>query len=159
MKKTHILWFILMSLFLCSCGHNIFSSNQQTNDLIAEDTIVTMIAEQLIYESTLDFVKQEIERKDTTLCVQVKKMVGNSPFTKDSLQIGSYLVLSKLSSDFYGPWLKKRGYTYEQYENSLIYYFKTEESTKKILTQVKSYISQNYGDYIPEQSIRPPRHH
>ena len=157
MKKITLLWIIIASVFLVSCKHSIFSSDDKPDDLIPEDTMVVMIAEQLIYESTLDFVKQEIEREDTSLCKKVNRMVEGEPITIDSLRMGSMIVMSKLAGYYYGPWLKERGYTDKQYEKSLVYYFKTSETTRNIMNQVKEYISKKYKNIIPAPS-HLPRH-
>lgn len=155
MKKITLLWLALVAVAFVSCSHTSLNSHKKPKNLIPEDTMVVMIAEQLIYESTLDFVKQEVEREDTTLCVQINRMVEGEPITIDSLQMGSMHVLSKLSGNYYGPWLNKRGYTPEQYEQSLIYYFNTSETTRNIMTRVKNYISQKYGGIIPPPTLDP----
>ncbi len=155
MKKITLLWFAIIAIALASCGHSSFHSHPKPDNLIPEDTMVVMIAEQLIYESTLDFVKQEIEREDTTLCQQVNRVVEGEPITIDSLWMGSMHVLAKLSGSYYGPWLNKRGYTYKQYEEALIYYFNTSETTRDIMTRVKDYITQKYGGIIPPPTPYP----
>ena len=64
-------------------------------------------------------------------------------------------VLAKLSGSYYGPWLNKRGYTYKQYEEALIYYFNTSETTRDIMTRVKDCITQKYGGIIPPPTPYP----
>lgn len=155
MKKNTLFWLAITIVLLASCGQETFTSRKKPDNLIPEDTMVKMIAEQLIYESTLDFIKQEIEREDTTLCLQVNEMVKGETITTDTLKMGSMHVLSKLSGSYYGPWLKKRGYTAEQYEASLIYYFNTSQSTEDIMNRVKDYITQRYGDLIPPPTPNP----
>lgn len=155
MKKLSLFWLFIAAVALASCSHSSFNLNKKPKDLIPEDTMVVMIAEQLIYESTLDFVKQEIEREDTTLCMQVNRWVEGDPITLDTLQMGSMHVMSKLSGNYYGPWLNKHGCTPEQYEQSLIYYFNTSETTRDIMTRVKNYITKKYGDIIPPPTPYP----
>ena len=105
MKKITLLWLAVVAVAFVSCGHSTINSHKKPKNLIPEDTMVVMIAEQFIYEATLDFVKQEVEREDTTLCVQINRLVEGEPITVDSLQMGSMYVLSKLSGNYYGPWL------------------------------------------------------
>ncbi len=155
MKKITLLWLAVVAVAFVSCGHSTINSHKKPKNLIPEDTMVVMIAEQFIYEATLDFVKQEVEREDTTLCVQINRLVEGEPITVDSLQMGSMYVLSKLSGNYYGPWLNQRGYTTEQYEQSLIYYFNTSETTRDIMTRVKNYITQKYGKIIPPPTPDP----
>lgn len=159
MKKITLLWLAIVAIALASCGHSSFRSNPKPDNLIPEDTMVVMIAEQLIYESTLDFVKQEIEREDTTLCQQVNRMVEGEPITIDSIRMGSTYVMSKLSMDYYGSWLNKRGYTSKQYEQSLIYYFNTTETTRHIMTRVKDYITKNYNNNFSPFTPQPTNPH
>ena len=121
--------------------------------------MVVMIAEQLIYESTLDFIKQEIEREDTALLQQVNRMVEGDTITTDSLQMGSAHVMSKLASFYYNSWFNKRGYTPEQYKQSLTYYFNTAESTREIMTNVKEYIINNHGKNLSPSSPQPSNPH
>ena len=155
MKKITLLWLALVAVAFVSCGHSSLNSHKKPKDLIPEDTMVVMIAEQLIYESTLDFVKQEIEREDTSLCMQVNRWVEGETITSDTLLMGSMYVMAKLSGNYYGPWLNQRGYTPEQYEKSLIYYFNTSETTRDIMTHVKDYITQKYGGSIPPPTPYP----
>ena len=155
MKKIIIfLLSVTSAVIIFSCSNSVSSQNKPT-DLIPEDTMVDMIAEQLIFESTIDFVKQEIEREDTNLFQQVNRMVGNESLPIDSFQMGSMHVLTKLTSTHYNSWLKKKGYSYSQYENSLIYYFNTSESTNEIMQKVKNRISHKYGKVLPPPTPNP----
>ena len=155
MKKALVFIIALASAVMVSCSSTTLNSHKQPDNLIPKDTMVELIAEQLIYESTLDFVKQDIERDDTLLYQQVNRMIGNESLPIDSFQMGSMHVLSKLSGNYYGPWLNKRGYTFEQYEESLIYYFNTSETTQDIMSQVKDYITKKYGGLIPPPTPNP----
>ncbi len=155
MKKAFVFIISLASAVIVSCSSHTFNSHKQPDNLIPKDTMVEMIAEQLIYEATLDFVKQDIEREDTNLYQQVNHMIGNESLPMDSFQMGSMHVLTKLSGTYYGPWLKKRGITYEQYEESLIYYFNTAQTTEEIMRQVENRITQKYGNLIPPPSPNP----
>lgn len=155
MKKIALISLAIAAVVFVSCGRSTTQSQKKTDHLIPKDTMVEMIAEQLIYEATLDFVKQEIEREDTTLYQQVNTWVEGDAITPDSLKMGSMHVLSKLSGNFYGPWLNKKGYTSEQYEESLIYYFNTSQSTQDIMNEVKNYITKKYGGLIPPPTPNP----
>ena len=159
MKKITLLSLVIAAVVFVSCGHSADRLQKKPDHLIPKDTMVVMIAEQLIYEATLDFVKQEIEREDTTLCQQVNTLVEGEVITLDSLKMGSMHVLSKLSGNYYGPWLNKRGYTSEQYEESLIYYFNTSQSTQDIMNEVKDYITRKYGGTIPPPNLNPEMPH
>lgn len=155
MKKIIIfLLSVTSAVIIFSCSNSV-SSHKKPANLIPEDTMVEMIAEQLIFESTIDFVKQEIEREDTVLFQQVNRMVGNESLPIDSFQMGSMHVLTKLTSTHYSSWLKKRGYTYDQYETSLTYYFNTAETTNEIMQKVKNRITQKYGNALPPSSPTP----
>ena len=159
MKKIALISLAIAAVVFVSCGHSPARLQKKPANLIPKDTMVVMIAEQLIYAATLDFVKQEIEREDTTLCQQVNTLVEGEVITLDSLKMGSMHVLSKLSGNYYGPWLNKRGYTFEQYEESLIYYFNTSETTQDIMSQVKDYITKKYGGLIPPPTPSPEMPH
>ena len=126
MKKIALISLAIAAVVFVSCGHSTARLQKKPANLIPKDTMVVMISEQLIYEATLD-----------------------------SLKMGSMHVLSKLSGNYYGPWLNKRGYTFEQYEESLIYYFNTSETTQDIMSQVKDYITKKYGGLIPPPTPNP----
>ena len=155
MNKIVIFFLALASAIIISSCSDTLNSRNQPNNLIPEDTMVEMIAEQLVFESTLDFVKQDIEREDTNLYQQVNHMLGGEVVPIDSFQTGSIHMLSKLSGAYYNHWLSKRNYTYEQYEQSLIYYFKTEQTTEDIMKRVKNRITQKYGKKLPHPSPAP----
>jgi len=159
MKKNVILLLLVASSAIISSCSSVFSSNKLPNDLIPKDTMVEMIAEQLIYESTLDFVKQEIERGDTVLYQNVSFMTTGDSISTDSFQMGSAHVLSLLSGNYYGPWLKKWGYTNQQYEKSLKYYFNTSKTTDDIINRVKKRITEKYGNTIPPTTQSPAMPH
>lgn len=155
MKKALVFIIALASAVMVSCSSTTLNSHKQPDNLIPKDTMVELIAEQLIYESTLDFVKQDIERDDTLLYQQVNRMIGNERLPIDSFQMGSMHVLTKLSGTYYGSWLKKRDITYEQYEASLIYYFNTAQTTEEIMRKVEKRITEKYGKLIPPPSPNP----
>lgn len=152
MNKIILFLLSFASVAIISSCSNAFSSHDQPDNLIPKDTMVEMIAEQLIFESTLDFVKQEIEREDTNLYQHINHMLGDEIIPIDSFQTGSMHMLSKLSGAYYNHWLHERNYTYEQYEQSLIYYFNTAETTEEIMNKVKEHITQKYGKSIPTHS-------
>lgn len=145
MKK---LWTILFATccfaLFYGCNDNdsedtVFS--KKPKGLIEEDTLASMIAEQLLFESTVDFVKQNIEQEDTVLYSQINKLAGDQPISLDTMQMGSMYTLVKLSRTHYASWLHQHNVTADQYERSVRYYFVTPERIKHLMTKVQKILA------------------
>ncbi len=148
MKKT-ILFLIsaLLVVSCCGCKKHV-SRTVKPKDLIPEDTFVNLVAEQLVFESALDYVKQGVERNDTILYTQVNDMICSERISADTMQLGSMHVMLKLANEQYATWMKQKGVTPQQYKSSLQYYFSSLESTQRVMTKVRDRIT-TFGPATP----------
>lgn len=139
MKKCMISWLcVLLSFGMLGCGHHETVDNPPPKDLIPEDSIVDLMAEQLLVESAFDFAKQGVERDDITLYSQINQVVSNEPVNPDTLSQGSMCAMLKLCRDHYTTWFKEKKLDPKRYERSLRYYFSRAESTEKVMQKVKN---------------------
>lgn len=132
--------------------NNVFS--QKPKDLIEEDTLAVLIAEQLLFESTMDFVKQNIEQEDTVLYSQINQLAGDQPISTDTMAMGSMYTLVKLARTHYASWLQQHNITAYQYERAVRYYFVTPERIKHLMTKVQNILATipTNPEPIPEDS-------
>lgn len=128
--------------------------SKKPKNLIEEDTLAAMIAEQLLFESTMDFVKQNVEQEDTVLYSQINALAGDQPISLDTMALGSMHTLLKLSRTHYASWLQQHNVTAYQYEKSVRYYFVTPERIKHLMTKVQNILAAipTNPEPIPEDS-------
>lgn len=156
MKNSLLLWLMIT---LCVA----FSSCKKTEEvarpdnLISEDKMVTLLAEQYVWESTLDHVKNGLQQyaeeasqdeidslslhRDTLLYAQVCRMVSQT-YTPVSAFPTPLDAIHDLAYKFYGNWFKKNDISEQQYQQSLKYYLRSPDAAQGFVEKVRAQITQ-----------------
>ena len=169
MKKIFFFWLLLACITIISCSKKMVNDTPLPADLISEDKMVELLAEQYIWEATMDFVNlgigQYLEegfldsldsvrqnnpyaynidstyaQQDTLLYCQVCQMVSTIYIPVDSIN-KSPEGLYNLPYKFYGNWFKKNNITEKQYHASLKYYLRNPDAAQVFVEKVRKRIS------------------
>lgn len=99
--------------------------------------MVDLMAEQLLFESTLDFVSQGLGRGDTTLYAQVSRQISGKVLPADSVLKNQENAMKQLALQQYAAWFKEKKITPEQFESSFKYYASDPEKIERMMKQAQ----------------------
>ena len=127
--------FFFSMVWLVSCQKS--SVSHPPKDLIGEEKMVDLMAEQLLFESTLDFVSQGLGRGDTTLYAQVSRQISGKVLPADSVLKNQENAMRQLALQQYAAWFKEKKITPEQFESSFKYYASDPEKIERMMKQAQ----------------------